>query len=119
MPILQEQLNNSSNSAIGLASNEVVYGFKIKKALFLLHEGHFITLLDGHQKNDHSFANLFDKRLEFRVEISDVTTFVNAKAKIYYDSRHQSLLLNSNDKTYLRLNNEYHLLGKSSKKVSS
>ena len=90
---------------MNLASNKVIYEFKIKKTLSLLH-------------NNLSITNVFEKRLKFRVEIFDVIIFVNIKAKIYYDARHQLLLLNLEDKTYLRLNYDYYLLEKSSKKIS-
>ncbi len=92
----------------------MIYKFKIKKTLFLLHDDYSITLHD-----DHFILNIFSKRLEFRVETIDATIFVNAKTKIYYDAKHYSLLLNLNDKIYLRLNYEYHLFKKLSKKVLS
>jgi len=83
-----------------------VYGFKIKKALSLLY-------------NDHPTTDVSEKRLEFRAEIADATAFANVKTKIYYDVRHQSMLLNSDDKIYLRLNHNYYLPEKSNKKISS
>jgi hypothetical protein len=113
--ILQEQLNNNSNVVIELTSNEIIYGFKIKKTLFLFHDDHPITLRDDYSI---SSTNLFNKRLEFRAKAFEATTFANAKAKVYYNVRHQSLLLNLGDKVYLKLNHEYHLSSKSSKKLS-
>ncbi len=116
MSILQRQLNNSSNVAIELASNEIIYEFKIKKTHFLLNDNHSIILRD-----DHSIlsTNLFDKRLEFRIETFEATTFANVKAKIYYNVKHQFLLLNSSNKVYLKLNHKYHLFNKFSKKIFS
>jgi hypothetical protein len=90
----------------------MIYEFKVKKALFLLYNDYSITL-----HNNYSILNIFSKRLEFRVETIDATIFVNAKAKIYYNARHYSLLLNSSNKIYLRLNHKYYLFEKLSKKV--
>jgi len=55
--------------------------------------------------------------LEFCVEIIDAAIFVNAKTKIYYNAKHYLLLLNLNNKIYLRLNYKYYLLKKLNKKV--
>lgn len=116
MSILQKQLNNNLNVAIDLASNKIIYEYKIKEALFLLYNDHSITL---HNDYFTTIANISYRRLKFRVEAIDAIAFVNAKTKIYYDARHQFLLLNSSDKAYLRLNYKYYLLDKLSKKILS
>jgi len=79
---LQAQLNNSLNVAIEMAPNEVIYNFKIKKALLLLHDSKLVR------------DDIVNKRLKYRAKAIDVTTFANAKTKIYYDARHTSLMLN-------------------------
>ena len=63
--------------------------------------------------------NLFIKRLNYRVEIVDVTSFANVKTKIYYDFRHISLMLKFDDRVYLRLNHDYHLFDKFNRKLLS
>ena len=83
------------------------YDFKVNEAISLLqHETkQFIT-------------DLFEKCLKYRVKVADVTVFVNAKIKIYYNARHQSLMLKFENRVYLRLNQKYHLSGKFNKKIS-
>lgn len=92
LPTLQAQLNNSPNAATGMSPNEVVYGFKVKEALSLLH--------DGSPTRD----DIVNKRLEYRAEAADATSFANAEAKVYYDARHTPLMLRPSDRVYLRLN---------------
>ena len=108
LPSLQAQFNNSFNVVIEIFSNKMKYDFKVNEAISLLqHETkQFIT-------------DLFEKRLKYRVEIANVTVFVNAKIKIYYDAKHQSLMLKFGNRAYLRLNQKYHLFGKLNKKISS
>ena len=106
LPSLQAQLNNSPNAATGLSPNEVVYGFKTKETLSLLHNG------------QPTVENISNKRLEFRLEAADATSFANAKAKLYYDARHVPLKLKAGDHAYLRLNHGYQLPGRPNKKVS-
>jgi len=80
-----------------MSPNKIIYKFKIKKTFLLLNHD-----------NDHFIINdLSNKRLKYRVEIMNVTFFANVKIKIYYDLRHTLLLLNSNNKVYLRLNHNY------------
>lgn len=55
--------------------NKIIYDFKIKKALLFLHD-------DNLMRDD-----IVNKRLEYRTKATNVTTFVNAKTKIYYDAR--------------------------------
>ena len=102
----QVQLNNLFNVAIELLLNEISYDFRIRDAIFSLIEKE-ITAVD-----------LFAQRLKYRQETIDAIVFVNAKAKIYYDARHMSLLLNSRDYVYLRLHHEYQLFDKSNKKIN-
>ncbi len=106
MSILQSQLNNNSNVAIDLTSNKIVYKFKIKETLLLLYK-------------DYSIIDVFKKRLEFHAKTINVIVFAKIKAKIYYNARHQLLLFNFEDKIYLRLNHNYYLLEKLSKKILS
>lgn len=63
--------------------------------------------------------DIVNKRLKYRTKIVEVTTFANAKAKIYYDTKYTSLILKLDDRIYLRFNHDYHFLDKSNKKTSS
>ena len=85
----------------------MIYDFKIKKILSLLH-------------NDQpTIENIFNKRLEFRLKTANATFFVNVKAKLYYNARHVSLKLKTDDHAYFRLNHDYQLSRQSNKKISS
>ena len=63
--------------------------------------------------------NIAKQRLEYQAKTTDATIFVNVKVKIYYDSKHTSLMLRLENKTYLRLNHNYQLLEKLNRKMSS
>lgn len=102
---MQEQLNNSLNVVIKILPNKIIYDFKIKKALLLFHNNNLVR------------DDIVNKRLEYRTKIANATTFANAKTKIYYDVRHTLLMLKLDDRAYLRLNYDYHLLDKLSKKI--
>ncbi len=90
-----------------MSFNKVIYNFKIKKTLSLLNYGQSII-------ND-----LSNKRLEYRAEAEKAIVFANAKAKIYYNARYILLMLNSENKIYLRLNYKYQLSEKSNRKILS
>ena len=94
LSVLQTQLNNFLNVAIGLSLNEVIYDFKVRDALIVI---------DASQVS----KNIFSQRLKYQQKIADATAFVNAKIKIYYDVRHQSILFRSDDRVYLRLHQVY------------
>ena len=103
--MLQTQLNNFLNISIELTSNEINYEFKVKKVFFLLNNQQSIT------------NNLIDRRLKHRAKIAEVTAFVMIKIKMYYNAHHTSLLLQLNNKAYLRLHHEYQLFKKSNRKL--
>ena len=105
---LQTQLNNSSNSTTRLSLNEIIYDFKIKDSLSLLYLDSIESMIN----------DIIQRRLKYRAKATDATVFANTKTKIYYDARHTSLLLNFDDKTYLRLNHDYQLSEKSNRKLS-
>ena len=94
---LQTQLNNSSNSTTRLSLNEIIYDFKVKNSLSLLHLDSMESIMN----------DITQRRLKYRAETIDATAFADTKTKVYYDVRHTSLLLNSDNKTYLRLNHDY------------
>ena len=83
--VLQLFFNNVINVIIKYASNEIVLKFKLRKILTIIASKKFITIIDVKKK----FTN--DKFI-FRKKIVDITFFVNAKIKIYYDVRHTSFL---------------------------
>ena len=99
--VLQLFFNNVVNVIIEHASNEIVLKFKFRKILTIIVSKKFIAIIDVKKK----FAN---NKFIFRKKIVDVTFFVNAKIKIYYDVRHTSLLIKKNY-AFLKLNYDYRL----------
>ena len=85
----------------------MIYDFKIKKTINLFN------------RNQSIVENIFNKRLEFRLKIVDVTSFANVKAKLYYDVRHVSLKFKTDDYIYFCFNHDYQFSKRLSKKVSS
>jgi hypothetical protein len=111
--LIQASLNNSSNAAIDLSSNEITYEFKIKDTLF--------CLIAEKIKNTFRFKilNLLNQiRLRNRQKATNVVFFANVKVKIIHDRRHKSLFLNSEKKTFLRLHKEYNLSEVINRKLS-
>ena len=84
--VLQLFFNNVVNAIIDHVSNKIIFEFKSREILIIIVIKKFIAIIDVKKK----FVN--DKFI-FRKKIVDVTFFVNAKIKIYYDVRHTSLLL--------------------------
>lgn len=111
LPSLQAQLNNSPNAATGLSPNEGIYGFKVREMLSAT------AAAAGSKLED--ISSLSERRLEYQREAADATAFANAKAKVYYDARHQPILFKPGDKVYLRLNHGYKLPGRSNLKLSN
>lgn len=103
---LQAQLNNNLNAIIEITFNKTIYNFKIKEALLLIYD-------ENSTRND-----IVDKRLKYRAKILKIIAFANVKAKIYYNVKHISLMFKLNNCTYLRLNYNYYLFNKFSKKTS-
>ena len=97
LSIIQSQLNNSSNASIELASNEIIYDFKVRDT---------ISTLNQRNLSEESATN---RRKKYQAEANDAIAFANVKMKIYYDFRHKPLLLKSEEKIYLRLNKDYKL----------
>ena len=91
----QSQLNNFSNASIDLSSNEIIYEFRVREALFM--------------KISTSIEDISKNRLRNRQKTADAISFVNAHMKIRYDVKHKSLLLQSEDKVYLRLHKNYEI----------
>ena len=104
---IQAQFNNSFNTVIDLISNEMIYDFKIKNALFN------ITKINTVNAQDLSI-----QRLKYQRKMIDAIVFATTKTKIYYDVRHTSILLNENDYVYLRLNKNYKLSKRFNSKLS-
>ena len=104
---IQAQLNNSLNTATNLVSNEMIYDFKIRDALFNITKVNIVNAQD-----------LSIQRLKYQRETIDVTVFATTKVKIYYDVRHTSILLKKDEYVYLRLNKEYKLSKRFNSKLS-
>ena len=117
---LQLRLNNSLNVVTELTLNEVIYDFKIREVMT-------VVVFSSQQIIDDNLSIvIFDIKSKFEIskfqyqkKVDDVTLYVSAKIKIMYDSRHQSLLLNSNDKIFLRLHRDYNLFDNSRSKLSN
>jgi len=107
LSFLQAQLNNSLNTTTRLLSTKIIYNFKIKKVLLLLHD-RLVKLI---------INNLSNCCLKYHVEASEVIAFANTKINIYYNARHVSLIIRSNKKAYLKLNHKYQLLSKLNRKL--
>ena len=97
-------MNNVVNAFIKLSFNEIVYDFRVKKFIFVV-------------KFQNISKNIFQQRLKYQREIVDVIVFVNAKIKMYYDARHQSIFFRFDDRVYLRLHQKYQLSNRSNKKI--
>ena len=101
---LQIQLNNVVNAFTKLSLNEIIYDFRIKKFIFVV-------------KFQNMSKNIFQQRLKYQRETVDVIFFVNAKIKMYYDVRHQSIFFRFDDRVYFRLHQKYQLSNRSNKKM--
>ena len=117
---LQFRSNNSLNVVIELTFNEIIYDFKVREVMTVVVFS-FQQIID-----DNLFIVIFDikskfetNRFQYQKKVDDVTSYVNVKIKIMYDSRHQFLLFNSNDKTFLRLHRDYNLFDNSRFKLSN
>ncbi len=111
--LIQINLNNSSNVAIDLSSNEITYEFKIKDILF--------CLIVEKIKNTSWFKilNLLNQtKLRNRQRATNVVFFINVEIKIIYNKRHKSLFLNSEKKTFFRFHKKYNLFEVINRKLS-
>ena len=94
--VLQLFFNNIINAIIDHVLNEIVFKFKLREILTIIVIKKFTTIIDVKKK----FAN---NKFIFRKKIVDVTFFVNAKIKIYYNVKHTSFLIKKNY-MFLKLN---------------
>ena len=53
--------------------------------------------------------NIVSQRLKYQRKAVDVTIFVNAKVKIYYNVKHQAIFFCFDEKVYLQLHYNYKL----------
>ena len=79
---IQTQFNNTFNTFTDLISNEIIYDFKDKNALFN------ITRIDI-----VNAQNLSTQRLKYQRKAINAIVFATTKIKIYYDVRHTSIFL--------------------------
>ena len=104
---LQTQLNNVVNATIDKFSNEIIYEFKLRDV--------FIALIN----KSNSMIDLDFERFQHQREIANVMFYVMTKTKIFYDSRHISMLFKINDKVFFRLYKNYTLFSKLNVKLSN
>ena len=70
--------------------------------------------------NNLKEINIFkNTKLKFAKEIEKITSFVNVKVKIYYDVRHKSFLLKSENEAYIYLHHGYKLFDQINKKLKN
>ena len=107
--ILQTQLNNFFNVVIDLLFNKVVYEFKIRK---------FISTFVNVNFNEIDESKfIVNRRIKYKQKTIVVIAFVNVKTKVYYNTRHQSLIFNFENRVYFRLHHEYILFEHFNKKM--
>ena len=104
LPFIQATLNNSTNSSIGMAPNEAVYGFRTRDTLSLLCD-----------LPAEDFSRLRQIR---RKEAEEALAFANASAKSYYDRKHQPIQFAPGTEVYLRLHWGYTIQGEPNRKLS-
>ena len=104
---IQAQLNNSLNTVIDLVSNEMIYDFKIRDALFN------ITKINTVNAQDLSI-----QPLKYQQKTIDAIVFATTKVKIYYDVKHTSIFFKKDEYAYLRFNKEYKLSKRFNSKFS-
>ena len=108
LPYIQSIINNSSSSVTGIAPNELCYGFRVNDVITML-------LTDPSDLSEKVFRKL---RLAKREKADDVMTFVSIIMKVRYDLKHLNVNLKEGDEAFLRLHNEYFILGLSNRKLS-
>jgi hypothetical protein len=114
--MIQTSLNNASNIATRLFSNELMYDFKLRNTLFAL-----TNKLTSKQFTTSSFKILHmlnDMRIRNRQKTTNAVFFANVKVKIIHDKRHKFLFLNSEEKMFLRLHKKYNLFEIINRKLS-
>jgi hypothetical protein len=98
LPSLQFLLFTSPNQATGHSPSHLLYGFQVRDATALLND-------------EPPLPDLDLNRLVWRQEATDALAYANAKAKIYYDSRHKPLMLSPGSFAFLRLHKGYKIPG--------
>lgn len=114
---LQFSLNNVNTTSTEYSSNELMYDFKIRGVLTTLSFNARDMIATSDMKSN--VVKKTEKRFIYVKKVANVIAFVNAKAKTYYDKKHQSLLLQSNEKAYIKLHHEYKLLDVLNKKLNN
>ena len=95
LPYISFTFNNSSNTAIRHAFNEVNFDMKIKDSLALMN-----TLVSEEWKRLHSYQ---------RKETEESIAYANLMAKKHYDKEHKPIRFNVDNKVYLNLHQGYKL----------
>ncbi len=88
------------------SSNQTLYEMNTRSQLTLLNKD-----------NDLHDNQKFLKEI-IRKDVADVIDFANARFKVIFDIKHQSIAFNTEDRVYLRLHHEYFLLEKENIKLS-
>lgn len=111
--MIQVNMNNFLNAIIGLTSNELMYGFKVRDRLTVVSKK-----IDGKIMSNKEVKKSLDAtRLRMRQEAADVVAFDNVKFKLVHDKRYKLLLMKEGDKAYLKLHKGYKLLDNQNKKL--
>jgi len=100
-------LNNSANQSTDKSSTKLIYGFNLQDSVQLL------NVFQYSESAEYTQSRKMNQR-----EAADALAFAAVDAKVRYDVRHTPLLLQSGDKAYLCLHNEYCLSGVPNSKLS-
>ena len=115
LSLIQTQLNNSLNASIDLTSNEICYEFKIRDHLMTL----FVEKIKKEFEDSKKLKKMLNEtKFKNCQEAIDAIIFVNVKFKKIFNRRHKSLMLQSKEEVFLRLNKNYKLFAKVNSKLS-
>ena len=100
---IQTTMNNFTNVATGVFSNEILYEFKVLKIADLLNNDLTKFKID----DDNPPTNVEEEREILRKKIEEFINFAQFMKKIRYDQRHLSLEIKFGAKIYFRLHKRY------------
>ena len=104
---LQDHLNNFQNTSISYVSNEFLYRFCVNDTLNAL------SLTDLSFKDYTHFCQIYQEKAE------QIIAFVNATFKLYYNTNHQFITIESDLMIYLKLFHDYIILNLMNRKLSN
>ena len=114
---MQRHFNNFTFVTIDKTLNETSYDFISIQLMNVLRQLVVIDLIDELRQSFElttssrkSFANVsFSIVIRIRSEIADVIAFAQMTSKYYYDRKHQSLFMKTDDYVLIRLHHDYNI----------